>query len=202
MKKIIAGIFFVMILSNASAENIFNIYWNFGNLGLGINYSSEHDDNIEFTATIFNLAFEQKNINIGFEYTPIKYWHLFEFKDKPETKGNGGKFSFVNVNIYWDILENRSILLGPCMSINYLYIHTSSGINMQEFIFSSGLRFAYKLKDIKQFKYYNSQIFNTEIGYRNTTGKNKFYFSLNADILLALTGIGRGMEYNQKYTNK
>jgi hypothetical protein len=141
MKKIMFGILFVMLISKTSAENIFDINWNFGDLGIGMNYLSENDDNIEFIVSIFNLTFEQKDINIGIEFNPIKYWHLFEFQNEPETKENGERFSFINTNIYWDLLENDSILLGPFLSINYMYVNTSTGINMNEYIFSGGLRF-------------------------------------------------------------
>jgi hypothetical protein len=156
MKKIIFGIFFVISISKTSAENIFDINWNFGNLGIGMNYLSENDDNIEFMVSIFNLTFEQKDINIGIEFNPIKYWYLFEFQDEVEVKNDGAKFSFINTNMYWDLIENNSILLGPFMSMNYMYINTATGINMNEYIFSGGLRFSYKLKGNKIFKYYNS----------------------------------------------
>jgi len=55
MKRIMAGIFFVMMVSGANAENIFNFYWNFGNIGFGVNYSSEDDDNIELTVSLINV---------------------------------------------------------------------------------------------------------------------------------------------------
>jgi hypothetical protein len=125
-----------MIISKINAENIFDINWNFRNIGLGMNYSSENDDS-----------------------------------------------------------------LGPFVSMNYVYVNTATRININEYIFSGGLHFSYKLKDNKYFKYYNSQIINTEIGYRNIMGMNKFYFSINVDIILALIGIGSKMEYNQKYSN-
>jgi len=188
MKRIIAGIFFVMILSNAGAENTFDFYWNFGNIGLGLNYSSENDDNIELTVSAINLAFEHKDTNIGIEINPVKYRHLFKFRNEPETEVNGEKFSFININIYWDLIENYSILLGPFASINYLFINTLKGINMNEYTFSGGLRFAYRPK-LSFFGYNTSQVLNTEIGYRNITGKSKFYFSINVDLILALMGI-------------
>jgi len=188
MKKITAGIFFVMIISNARAENIFDFYWNFGNMGFGLNYSSENDDNIELTVSAINLAFEHKDTNIGIEFNPVKYWHLFKFQNEPETKVNGEEFSFINTNIYWDLIENYSILFGPFASINYLFINTSTGINMNEYIFSGGLRFAYRPK-LNFFGYNTSQVLNTEIGYRNITGKSKFYFLINVDVILALMGI-------------
>ncbi|MDR0474825.1 MAG: hypothetical protein LBH43_14270 [Treponema sp.] len=199
MKRIMAGIFFVMIIFNVSAENIFDFCWGFGNIGLGMNYSSENNDNIEFTVSIINITFEHKDTNIGIEINPIKYWYLFEFQNEPETTENGGKFSFINTNIYWDLIENYSILLGPFMSINYMFINTSTGLNMNEYIFSGGLRFSFKLKDIRYPENYNSQIISSEIGYRNIMGKNKLYFSINVDIILALMGISDGMKYSQKY---
>jgi len=196
MKKIIIGIFFVIIITNASAENIFDVYWNFGNIGLGMNYSSKNDDNIELTVSIFDITFEHKDTNIGIEFNTIKYWYLFEFQNELETKENGGKFSFINTNLYWDLIENYSILLGPFMSINYMFINMSNGINMNEYIFSSGLRFSYKPK-YSIFGYNTSQILNTEIGYRNITGNNKFYFSINIDLILALMNIGNGVKYDK-----
>jgi len=198
MKGIMMGIFFVIIIPNVSAEYIFDFYWNFGNIGLGMNYLSENDDNIELTVSLMNLTFEHKDTNIGIEFTPIRYWHLFKFQNDVETKENVGKFSFINTNIYWDLVENYSILLGPFISINYMFINTSTGININEYIFSGGLRFSYKPK-YSLFRYNTSQILNSEIGYRNILGKNKFYFSINVDIILALIGIGDGMKYGQKF---
>jgi hypothetical protein len=194
MKKIMVNIFLVIIISNASAESIFNTYWNFGNIGLGMNYSSENDDNFELTVSIFNITFEHKDTNIGIEFNPIKYWHFFEFQDEPNTKEYGERFSFINSNIYWDLIENYSILFGPFMSINYMYINTSNGLNMNEYIFSGGLRFSWKPKD-SIFGYSTSQVLNTEIGYRNIMGKNKFYFSLNMDVILLIISMSWGGLY-------
>jgi len=36
------------------------------------------------------------------------------------------------------------------------------------------------------------------IGYRNIMGRNKFYFSINVDIILAIMSIGSAMETNQR----
>jgi len=189
MKRIITVIFFIITISCINAENIIDVYWNIGNMGLGMNYLSKEDDNIEFTVSIFNLTFEHKYTNIGIEFNPIKYWHLFKFQNEVETKENGGMFSFININIYWDLIENFRVLFGPFVSMNYLYLNLSTGINMRDYIFSGGLRFSYKLKNIRYPRNYNYQIIGSEIGYRNIKGENKFYFSINADIVLAIIGI-------------
>jgi hypothetical protein len=197
MKKIIACIFFIMIISNASAEYIFDTYWNFGNTGFGMNYSSKYDDNVEFTISVFNLAFEHKYTNIGIEINPIRYWQLYKFQNEFETKENEAKFSFVNTSIYWDLIENYNILFGPFTSINYMYINSSTGINMKEYILSGGLRFSLRSKD-SYWGYSPSQILNTEIGYRNIMGKNNLYFSINVDAILALMVISDVLSYEQR----
>jgi hypothetical protein len=107
MKKMILSVFFIIIISKVRAENLFDINWNFGNTGCGINYSSEYDDSIEFTVSLFNFTIKQKDINASLELNPVKYWYLFEFQNEPETKYNGEKFSFINANIYWDLIWNK-----------------------------------------------------------------------------------------------
>jgi hypothetical protein len=160
-----------------------------------MNYSSENDDNIELTVSIFNITFEHKDTNIGIEFNPIKYWDfIYEFKDGAKTK-EYEKFSFINTNIYWDLIENYNILFGPFMSINYMYINTLNKLDMNEFIFSGGVRFSLKPK-FTFLGYNTSQILNTEIGYRNIMGKNKFYFSINTDLILLFMGIGYFGLYN------
>jgi hypothetical protein len=188
MKKMVLSVFFIMLISTAEAENLFDVKWNFGNAGFGINYSSEHDDSIEFTVSVFNFTVEQKDINISMELNSIKYWYLFEFQNEPKTKHNGEKFSFINANICWDLIWNKNIVLGPFLSVNYVYVNTLTGINMNEYVFGLGLQFAYCLNADNHF---NLKIINCEIGYRNIMGNNKFYFSINADIILALYSIGK-----------
>jgi hypothetical protein len=194
VKKILFCIFSIITISSISAENIFSFNWNFGNLGMGINYSAENDDNIEITGSLINLSFEHRDLNIGLEFNPIKYSHFFKFQDEVETS-NDGYFSFINVNLYWDLIYNKSVLLGPFVSFNYLIVNTLTGINLNEYIFSGGLRFSYSFNLYKNiFNKYNSNILNVEIGYRNIMGRNKFYFSVYADLILALIGIGSGVE--------
>lgn len=184
MRKIIFCIIFVITIPKISAENVFDFSWNLGNIGVGVNYSPEYE-NIELTGSVINLTFEHKDLNIGFELNPIKCWLLLEWNEEVK-----GLFSFINANIYWDLIYNKSVLLGPFASINYMYINTLTGINMNDYIFSGGLRFSYKLKERSYPGNYNSQLINIEIGYRNITGKSCLYSSLNFDLILALFAIG------------
>jgi hypothetical protein len=193
MKKIFICVFFIISITKAGAESLFDFSWNFGDIGAGINYSGDDNDNIELHASFLNFAFEQKEINIGFEFNPIKYWHFFKFQDEVETKNNGERFSFINAGAYWDLIRNKNILLGPFASMNYLFINTLNGINMNEFVFSGGLRFSLKLEYIIKLNNYNNQLLSIETGYRNFFGNHKFYFSVNIDLILATMGIGEAV---------
>jgi hypothetical protein len=185
MRNILFIILFSLITINANAEYIFDFSWNFGSLGLGMNYSSYDNDSIEATASIFNLIIEHKDTNIGLEFNPIKFWTVHYFQDEVEIKYE--RISFINSNLYWDLILNKSILFGPFVSINYLFVNNQDGINANEYIFAGGLRFSYMANDY-MFSLNNNyyQIFNAEIGYRNIFDKHKFYFSVNFDLLLML----------------
>jgi hypothetical protein len=208
MKKIFLCVFFIIVITRAVAENLFDFSWNFGNLGIEVNYSGSDDDDIEFSVLFLNFIIEQKDINISFEFSPVKYWHSL-IENELETKNKGERFSLLNANIYWDLLRNSNIyldlirnthiyrdlfgnsniLLGPFASLNYLFVNSLSGVNMNECVFSGGLRFSFKTKHIIISNNYNDQIFCAEIGYRNLFGSNKFYFSINIDLILGIMGI-------------
>jgi hypothetical protein len=208
MKKISLCIFFIIAITKANAENFLDFSWNFGTLGWGINYSSNDDDNFELTASLLNFTLDQKYTNnrfeyspvLGLEFSPVKYWRLFELQDEIETKYNGERLSFINLSIYWDLIENESIIFGPFITTNNIFVSPLNGINGNEYIFSTGLRFSYKLKymvKLNRLNKYNDQIISTEIGFRTINGSinenGKFYFSINVDLILGLIAIGEAI---------
>jgi hypothetical protein len=198
MKKIILCCVFSLTLFNVNAADLIDVSWNFGSGGFGINYSAADNDNFEFNVSLFNVVFEQKNVNVGVEFNPVKYQRFYNLQDDAATIDGGEKFSFVNINAYWDLIKKSAVLLGPFVSINYMHIDVTNGINMNECVFSGGVRFSYKQKEFKAyFDNYNMAI-SCEIGYRNIMGQNKLYVSVNGDIIAALLGIGIGMESAQK----
>jgi hypothetical protein len=81
MKKFFLYIFFIMVITRADAENLLDFSWNFGNIGIGMNYSGDDDDNIELCVSLLNFIVEHKEINIGFEFNPVKYWYFYKFQD-------------------------------------------------------------------------------------------------------------------------
>ena len=200
MKKLALTLFFLMLISAAEAENLLDINWNFGSIGLGINHSSDSDDSIELSMAFFNFIIEHTVFNLGIEFNPVKYWQLFKWQDQPELHVNGQKLSLLNTSAYWDLIRRKDFLLGPFASVNYVYALT--GIDMSEAVFGCGLRFSYRLSDTTFFNNYNQQIISSEIGYRNFMGVNKFYFAISADLLLGLhyagTGLGNLQQQNDR----
>ena len=184
MKKMILVFIFAITISQINAENLFDINWNSGNLGLGMNYSSGNDGNIEFTVSIINLSFRQNDLNIWIEFNPAKYWLLIPFERGFMENDADSKFSFIDTALYWNFMRHESFFLGPLVSVNYLFINVSNGINWNDFIFTGALRFSFKLFDNRF--YYGFNVISTEIGYRNVMGKNNFYFSVNTDMILFL----------------
>lgn len=185
MKKIFFFIFSIILIRRANADNIFDLSCNLGTIGIGGNYSADDDDNIELGVSLLNLTIERKDINIGLGFSPIKYWRFYKWQNETETTHNGEKLSFFNTNIYWDLIENDIIMLGPFASINYLFIDSNSGMNAKEYIFSGGLKFSFKPTNII--------IISTEIGYRNIFRNNKLYFSVYTDLLLWIYAVGAGV---------
>jgi len=193
MKKIFLCGFFIIVLTKTNAENLFDFTWNFGDIGVGLNYSGNDDDNIELNLSLFKFTLEHKEKHIGLEFVPVKYRHLFELQDEVESKYDADRFSFLNVNSYWDLIESKNILLGPFLSMNYLFEDSLNGISPKEYIFGLGLRFSFKLQSLINLDKYNNQLFSTEIGYRNINTKSKFYFSMSVDLISGLLGIGEAV---------
>jgi hypothetical protein len=126
MKKIFLCILFITAITKTSAENIFDFSWNFGNIGCGINYSGSDDDSPELSVSFLNFIIEQKYINIGFEFNPVKYWHFFKFENELESKYNGERFSFINANMYWDLIGNNKMYFS--INVDMLFVLMEIGI--------------------------------------------------------------------------
>jgi len=180
VKRILFFLFFINIFSNTNGEDLFKFYWNFGSIGLGMNYSSNENDNLELTVSVLNFVFEQDYSGFGFEVNPLKYKHIIFFNEEQKDK-----ISFLNINTYYDFFENKNIILGPFSSINYFFLNTSAGFNIYEYIASSGLRFSLRSNNVSfynKFNKYNLQM-DFEIGYRNIMRDNKFYISITGDLI-------------------
>jgi len=180
------------------AEDTFRFNFNIAVAGFGVNYSSETDYNIELFVEFLPVRAEHKDTNIGIGLTPVKYW-IFSFSDELNLDNDRQKWSFLNFNVNWNILDNKKVFLGPFCSINYFFSENAK-MKWNEYVFTGGMRF------FLSFYMFNNDIFShflsSEIGYRNINGVNKFHFNINIDLLTLIYIVGYGEYYvrgNRQY---
>ena len=183
MKKPLLYLFLLLSQNIIAFEN-FDIKWNIGNLGLGMNVFY-NDANTESFVDILNIGIEHSRTRIGMEYSPVKYWE-WTYKDDNDNKTKVSSFSLLNFNIYWNIVDLDifndfgRFFFGPATKINYGFIDNYT-FRWNEFIYTAGLRVGLDIKINETIHYH---IIGGEIGYRNFNGKNTFYFGLTIDILV------------------
>ena len=152
---------------------------NVGNLGIGGNFPSNDDYNLEAIVTLLNIGVENTRTNTGFEFSPFKY---FIWPGTYEEDIDITSYSFANLNIYWNVLnlqfQYSSIFLGPFASINYLFLEKE--INWKRYIFTGGAQVGFRANFEKL--YYN--IVSFELGYRNIDGRSKYFIGLKMDIVI------------------
>jgi hypothetical protein len=180
-----------------SANYIF--YSTLGTLHNGIagsNGNILYDLNI----SIFNFYIEDVNTNIGIEITPLKYWLL-----SPEINQN---ISFVNMNLYANIFPlfgefDNCKIFGPFVAVNWLTSNNFNKINVNELIYSAGLRVLWRTRLVpfpsgtETFEISNATtLLAIESGYRNMHNNHYFYITaqiFSPDAILTIIGYLMGM---------
>jgi hypothetical protein len=177
MRKIGAIIFWALLtVANINAGDNVRLRLGIGDIGLGLNYSLNNSFLYEVNASAVNIAVEHIDTNIGFELSPFQYF-LWSYDDNMSVKNE--KMSFLNVKAYWNTLPKNNLVLGPFVSINYLFYN-----HWKDLVFNTGISFAYTIRFDKSNIYY--KILGAEIGYRNISGNNCFYFNINVDIIVVM----------------
>ena len=179
---------FLLFLScNLSALEDFDIKWNIGNIGLGINnFQNENYHGNEVFVDLLNIGIQHNYTRIGLEYSPAKYWSWEYFNENNNKIFEKQCWSFINLNLYWNTFdikffdEKWNFYFGPFTGINYMYV-SKFNINWNDYIYSAGLRIGLAM-NFNENIYYN--ILGGEIGYRNFDGKNTFYFCIKVDLLI------------------
>jgi len=170
---------FVNVFCNVYTQNIFNdnfdIRFIVGNFGGGMNFRPDGYD-FEVSASLANFFLIHSKTNIGLGISPLKYSAYYSVNEQEWNQN----LYFLNGNLFWNTFDIKNIILGPFISVNYFGIKNWSEINKNDYIFSSGLMFILR-KHIADGKY-PFQIIGAEVGYRNISGKNGFYFNVNLDI--------------------
>jgi hypothetical protein len=168
---------FCGIYSQEIIKNEFEYKLNYGSFGGGMNFFSNEYD-FELSASLLNFFIEHDKTNIGLEISPLKYVAQYSVA-RQEWNQN---LYFLNGNLYWNPFDIKNIILGPFVSVNYLSIENWAGFNTNGYIFTAGLRFLLRIyvEDWER----PFQILGSEVGYRNSSGKQSFYLTVNFDITI------------------
>jgi hypothetical protein len=177
----------LLLGSSIYAQECFRPNCNTGNFGYGMNIPFNGNSNIESFANILNFGIEHERTKIGFDYTPTKFWE-WKYYDKNRIEIKESVLSFINLNLYWNILnweiiDTMNLFLGPFTTINYLFMDENNIVYGDKFIITNGLRIGLIGNVYKNINYY---FLGGEIGYRNINGDSRFYMSVNIDILIYL----------------
>jgi hypothetical protein len=192
MRKVYTIIFLVLLtVTKINAGDNFRLRLGIGDIGLGLNYSLNNPFLYEVNASVINIAVEHIDTKIGFELSPLKYF-LWSYNDDMTEKNE--KLSFLNLKTYWNMLPKNDLILGPFLSINYLFYNNWNSMNYKDLVFNTGISFAYTIKMNNSDIYY--KLIGSEIGYRNISGNNCLYFNINVDIITAMYGIASGYSGN------
>jgi len=199
MRKIMVFVIFINtmipVFSEEKIRNSFDINWNIGQIGWETNISNNKTLN-KWTVAFFNIFLENTETNLGFEFTLIKYWNIYN-----QELSFNERLNFVNINVFWSPLGIENIILGPFTAINYLNLNNWSTFEYNNLIFSTGIRFLWYLNS-ENFGY-RFQIIESEIGYKNIYGVNYFYFAIKIDLTAYLYGLSsdtrkRNEEYEKQ----
>jgi hypothetical protein len=184
MRKVYTVILLLLLTgAKINAGDNFRLRFGIGDIGLGLNYSSNDFLLYEINASIINIAAEHIDTRIGFELSPLKY---FLWSYDSDMKEKNEKVSFLNLKAYWNMLPGNDLIFGPFLSTDYLFYNNWNSMNYNEFVFNAGISFVYTIRINNSEIYY--KLIGSEIGYRNISGNNCLYFNINVDIIIALYG--------------
>jgi hypothetical protein len=185
-RAFLLSVFLLWTHRPVNAENFFNSFTitpSIITFGGGMNFSKEEDTNIELSIGIGEFYIEHKKLRFGLQYDLVRFSGFFYQK----TELDLDRLYFFNPGAYWNLLWKDNMILGPFFQANCIivdkFVYELTGgfkdksirVRLNDYVLSAGLRFLWRLK-------WNSkllpQAIKSEIGYKNTTGRNGFYFRI------------------------
>jgi len=175
--KNILFLFLILLSQNISAFEISfqNSYFKFSiiNVGLSANYSNDNNNYSNFEISILNIGIENKNTGLGIDFDLMgKFWYA-------EYEGiSVYRYTLLNICFFWNMFDinikntHNKISFDIITKINIIEM-----INMNDFIFSAGIRINTYFGRDNQNIY--GKFTGLEIGYRNVNKNNNFYFLFN-----------------------
>jgi len=179
MKKYLFLLLIVIAMPVFAEEN-FTVNLNVGNVGFGGNLPLSDNYSPEFMFTLMNIGIEYQETNAGLEINPFKCF----FWGGTDTDG---VYSFVNLNLYWNILNyefdgDGVIYFGPFASVNYLFLENDR-LNFDRYIFTGGAQLGFRMKIGRV----NYNLVSVEVGYRRFDDQESFFVGGKVDIIAFFT---------------
>ena len=184
MKKFLLLLFLFNTFIVYGQENIENIHWSMGNIGMGLNLLSK-DREIYFN--VFNLYYLNNNRSLGINFSPFLYIIGYD--------NNNDNIYFANLGIQYNLLsiiskyeqdEDIFVFFGPHFYINYFYFEnnifnfTNTNVNLGLKGSLSGISPGRKRYFADFLEIYIGYRFNN---YENTYNRNNIYLNLHFDII-------------------
>lgn len=154
-----------------------NINFGLGSFGIGgmFPFGSIDYPNLDITFSLLEIGVENNKSNIGIIFSPFTML----------IRENGfyaeAFFSFLNLNLYWNILSYRGIFFGLSTSVSYLIY--DGGFCLNRRMITAGLRGGLRL----EVGHVNMHLLTVETGFRSVDGENGFFFGAKIDLLPLLT---------------
>ena len=173
MKYILFLITLIVIITvpvYAQDDIAFNL--NSGFIGIGWNFPMNDDYNSETGFTLLNIGIEYRPANIGFEFSPFKYYNRKDSDDKERED-----YSFFNLNLYWNALTllDGFVFFGAFASVSYLFV--KENLYWDRYVFTAGGRVGLRIN----YDRLNYNLLSAEMGYSNIDGTGKYFIGVKFD---------------------
>jgi len=174
---------FAFITGPVYSQNQGNIVFNFnaGNFGIGGNMPFDSTYGFEVNLSIINLSLEDLRTNLGIGFSPLMLYGWLNADDNSDGLSIGG-LSLLNVNVYWNAINvnlgnDSNFFIGPFTAVNYMF--TDEVIHWNSYVFTAGIQMGFRAN----FGLFNYNIFSIEVGYRNISGEQRYYFGGKLDLV-------------------
>jgi hypothetical protein len=181
--KIIIFCVLIMYPQYLSADEVY-FHWNLGNISNELNIYQGKRSYV-FSTQLLNYYIDF-NTRVFFEISPFKYW----FFSEDETK----KITFLNFSAFFNLSNNyRTIFLfGPIVSINWLENENLNKFEIENYIFSIGLKFHFNYgfgleRGIFRYPSPLTNAVELELGYRNINGRHNIYVGIRIEPSILLS---------------
>lgn len=186
-KKFVSFSFIFLVAFSLSAVEL-DFTWDTGNVFVDgqLNFSEKVDGSLNAGAKVGCINFKDNDSGLALSYYPF-VWNC-ENKFEPNVSKN--QFYFLNFELFYGLLDNENISLGPYAAFNYLDLVNMSFSNYQADV---GFKFAWYNNSYNSI-FFRPELINCTAGVRVRNNKFSGYVSAGFNLGGFIYGI-----INSKY---